>query len=99
MSQCPICGKSYSLSYNLKRHIKHVHEKMTPEMGMVVHNTKPTKMFALPKLIQPFTCLVARQTGSGKFFLKKLQIKMKRFINAYKELCGTITNGSLFMSQ
>ena len=78
MSQCPVCGKSFSRSDNLKRHIKNVHEKMTPEMP--VHRPKPMHYqdgscitVALPKLIHPFTCLVAGPTGSGKTsFLKKL---------------------------
>ena len=78
MSQCPDCGKSFSRSDNLKRHIKNVHEKMSPEMP--VHHPKPMHhqdgsciTVALPKLIHPFTCLVAGPTGSGKTsFLKKL---------------------------
>ena len=84
MSQCPVCGKSFTRSDNLKRNIKNVHEKMAPEMP--VHHLKhhqsgasllPYRKWcftvALPKLIHPFTCLVAGPTGSGKTsFLKKL---------------------------
>ena len=76
MSQCPVCGKSFKRSDNLKRHIKNVHEKMATEMP--VHHLKHHQSgscftVALPKLIHPFTCLVAVPTGSGKTsFLKKL---------------------------
>ena len=76
MSQCPVYGKSFTRSDSLKRHIKNVHEKMAPEIP--VHHPKHHQSgscftVAIPKLIHPFTCLVAGPTGSGKTsFLKKL---------------------------
>ena len=103
MPKCPVCGKPFTRSDNMKRHIKNFHEKMAPDT--IVHQSKTMHYrdgscvtIALPKLIHPFTCLVAGPTGSGKtsFLRKLLELKIKRFINAHKKLCRAISNGSLF---
>ena len=90
MSQCPVCGKSFTRSDNLKRHIKNIHEKITPEMPVhrpVHHQCGSCINVSLPKLIHPFTCLVAGPTGSGKtLFLKKLlELKNERYTNAQNQ--------------
>ena len=74
--------KSFSQSDNLKRHIKNVHEKMTPEIP--VHHPKfmhyqdgSCIAVVLPKLIHPFTCLVAGLTGSVKTLFLKNVLELK----------------------
>ena len=75
MPQCSVCRKSFTRNDNLKRHIKTVHEKLTPKMPM--HYPMPHQggfciNVALPKLIHSFTYLVGDLTGSKTtLFLKK----------------------------
>ena len=85
MPKCPVCGKPFPRSDNLKRHIKNVHEKMAPDM--TVHQPKPMHYrdgscvnVSLRKLINLFTCLVASPTGSGKtsFLEKLLELKNEK---------------------
>ena len=79
---------------------------MTPEMPVyhpksMHHIGSSCPSVALPKLIYPFTCLMAGPTESGKTsFLKKLlELKIEKIDQCPQRIIWCLPNGSLFMLQ
>ena len=78
-ASCPLCGKQFSRTDNLKRHVNSQHRNGVPLgylRGVDMNPEKTMTQSANPKLqradcetfqlLHPFTALVAGMTGSGK---------------------------------
>ena len=66
---CQTCGKTYSRSDNLKRHVKSVHRQQALPQSPLHGSQHPQSyegLTALNALQHPFTCMVSGPTGSGK---------------------------------
>ena len=65
---CHICGKTYSRSDNLKRHIHSAHDSSKPDspQWQTRHLQSDRRSSDHGMMQHPFTCMISGATGSGK---------------------------------